>query len=115
MTLEEWAAHIDALLAQRTPQIEAHVESLSIYETLYDLGVRGITRDNPAWRHGGRWVSARVSEDDSSLRLMFIPRNEADEAYPDVEHSHEKLYFRSDAGAREAAIDIARFFLSSGE
>jgi hypothetical protein len=109
MTLEEWAGRVDAFLAQTVPAIEPHVEGPAIYEMLRERGIPRITPEDPAWRRNGRWASARVAEDDASLRVAFVPRDPVDTRYPDEERSHEKMYVRSDAGAREAALDITRF------
>jgi hypothetical protein len=95
MTLEEWAARLDALAAAEGLGLPPH-----------DLREDG----NPRWSANGRAAWVRVAEDDATLRAFFIPRDAGDTAVADEEHSREKTYVRSDVGAREAARDIARFF-----
>jgi len=94
MTLEEWAARLDELAAGEGVATPPHARR--------DDG-------NPSWTAGGRSAWVRIAEDDATLRAFFVPRDPADPAVPDEERSHEKTYVRSDAGAREAARDIARF------
>jgi hypothetical protein len=94
MTLAEWAARLDELAAGERPGLPGH-------EARAD--------GNPAWSANGRTAWVRVAEDDATLRAFFVPRDRADAAIVDEERSTEKTYVRSDAGAREAARDIAHF------
>jgi hypothetical protein len=109
MTLEEWARRVDAVLAQTTPPLPAHVANPDVYDRLRGRGVEKITVADPVWAHDRRFVVVRIAEDDSSLRASFVPRDEHDSAIPDATFHREKAYVRSDAGAVEAARDIAAF------
>ena len=51
----------------------------------------------------------RVAEDDSSLRAVFVPRDDADEAFPSQERSRTRMYLRGEPSARDAARDIISF------
>ncbi len=109
MTIEEWAQRVDALLAEHGTDIAAHAAGTEVTEAMHARGVAKLGPDDPVWEHAGRAVAARVAEDDATLRASFVPRAAADPAMPDEELSRLKMYVRSDAGAREAARDIAAF------
>ena len=67
------------------------------------------TAQDPVWQHDARIVAVRVAEDDSSLRAVFVPRDDADEAYPSQERSRTRAYLRGDMSAHDAARDIISF------
>jgi hypothetical protein len=94
MTLEEWADRVDELIGAEDPNPPAH-------ET-------GAAQD-PTWRYDGRIVAVRVAEDASSLRAVFVPRDDADEAFPSQERSRTRIYLRGEPSARDAARDIISF------
>lgn len=109
MTIEEWAARVDALLAEHGGGLAAHASGMDLTEAMHARGVAKLAPGDPVWQHAGRAVAVWVASDDSTLRGSFVPRDGADEAVPDEELSHLKMYVRSEIGAREAARDIAAF------
>jgi hypothetical protein len=109
MTIEEWAARIDALLAEHGGGLTAHTSGMDVTEAMHARGVAKLAPGDPVWQHAGRAVAVWIAADDSTLRASFVPRGGADAAEPDEEHSRLKMYVRSDVGAREAARDITAF------
>jgi hypothetical protein len=109
MTIEEWAERVDALLAQHDPALSAHAGDRDVTEAMHARGVAKLAPGDPVWQHAGRAVAVRVAEDDATLRASFVPHDPTDAAVPDEEHSRLKMYVRSNAGAREAARDMAAF------
>jgi hypothetical protein len=109
MTLDEWAQRVDELLGTIDASLPPHETGPGIAEALQARGETTFTPQDPAWRYGGRIVAARVAEDDSSLRAVFVPRDDADEAYPGQERTRLRTYLRGDLSAHDAARDIGSF------
>jgi hypothetical protein len=109
MTLDEWARRVDELLGAAGTNLPKHETGPATAELLHAKGAVKFTAQDPAWRYGGRIVAVRVAEDDSSLRAVFVPRDEHDEAYPAEERSRVRTYLRGEPSARDAARDIATF------
>jgi hypothetical protein len=109
MTLEEWATRVDELIAAEGSDLPAHESGAEAAAQLRARGVARFTAQDPTWQYDGRIVAVRVAEDDSSLRAVFVPRDDADEAYPSRERSRTRTYLRGDTSAHDAARDIISF------